>query len=102
MRKLKKFIALGFAFYIISCGKTDTSVNLYEPTIADATSTTTLAQLKEGKSIYSGTCNACHQLYSPDAYAATDWKRIIPNMASRTNLTSAQIVLVTKYVTRGK
>jgi len=70
MRKLKKFIALGFAFYIISCGKTDTSVNLYEPTIADATSTTTLAQL--------------------------------PNMASRTNLTSAQIVLVTKYVTRGK
>jgi nitrate/TMAO reductase-like tetraheme cytochrome c subunit len=89
--------------FVVSCAKnSDTSINLYEPTNADTTAIATLSELKQEKSIYSNTCNACHQLYSPDSYTASQWKSIIPTMAHRTSLTSAQISLVTKYVTKGR
>jgi cytochrome c5 len=102
MRNLFLVLVLCFVCYLISCTKSDASASLYEPSLADTTATATLSQLKEGKSIYTGTCNACHQLYSPDAYTPAQWKTIISKMATRTNLTAAQVTLVTKYVTRGK
>jgi len=40
-------------------------------------------------------------LYSPDDYTPIQWRSILPNMAPRTGMTSSEILLVTKYVTRG-
>jgi mono/diheme cytochrome c family protein len=85
---------------LLSCKKSSTAT-LYTPTSDDVTSTATLDELQQGRTLYINNCGSCHQLYSPDDYTATQWKGIMPGMASSARLTSAQTTLVTKYVTRG-
>jgi len=94
-------LMLTFLFFT-SCTQSNNSGNLYTPSSGDATSTATLADLQQGRTLYMNNCGSCHSLYSPDDYAPASWKSIVPNMAGRANLSSAQSLLVTKYVTRGK
>ena len=92
----------GLLFLIMSCSKNNsTGSSLYTPTTADVTSTATLTELLQGRTLYINNCNSCHGLYSPDNYTATEWKSIISNMGPRTSMSSSEILLVTKYVTRG-
>jgi mono/diheme cytochrome c family protein len=103
--KRNRFILSIFAVLsvlIISCNKTSSSgSSLYTPTSADVTANATLADLQQGRTLYINNCNACHGLYSPDDYNPAQWKSIISNMGPRTGMSSAEILLVTKYVTRG-
>lgn len=104
MRKLR-FVGLIIVVAILfsSCQKSAVgSSSLYVPTTADVTSTATLDQLTQGRSIYVNNCGRCHSLYSPDTFVASAWQSIVPNMASRAGLTAAEETLVLKYVTRGK
>ena len=90
-------------FILIGCSKSSNSTSsLYVPTSADVTSTATLADLQQGRTLYINNCNSCHSLYSPDSYNSTQWKSIIGSMAPKPSLSSSEILLVTKYVTRGK
>jgi hypothetical protein len=104
MRRLR-FIGLiivgimGFS----SCQKSAVdSGSPYVPSAADVTPTATLDQLTRGRSIYMNNCGRCHSLYSPDAFVASAWQSIVPNMASRAGLSATEQTLVLKYVTRGK
>jgi hypothetical protein len=93
----------GLLFISMSCSKSNSSgSSLYTPTTADVTSTATLTELLQGRTLFINNCNSCHGLYSPDNYTATEWKSIISNMGPRTSMSSSEILLVTKYVTRGK
>jgi hypothetical protein len=85
------------------CSKSNSgSGNLYTPTASDATSTATLADLQQGRTLYINNCGTCHSLYSPDSYNSTQWKSIMSNMGPKTSLSASDILLVTKYVSRGK
>jgi hypothetical protein len=87
---------------IQSCSKSSTdSGSLYTPTSADVTSTATLAEMQQGRTLYINNCGKCHGLYSPDSYSSTQWKSIMNNMAPNTGMSASDILLVTKYVTRG-
>jgi hypothetical protein len=89
--------------FIVSCKKNSDNTNsLYIPSSADTTSTATLLELQQGRALYISNCNSCHNLYSPDDYTVLQWKSILPNMTPRTNMTASEILLVTKYVSRGK
>jgi hypothetical protein len=107
MRK-KNFIYLlsftaGLFILISGCSKsTNSTGSLYVPTSADATATASLADLQQGRTLYVNNCGNCHSLYSPDSYNSTQWKSIISSMSPRTSMSSSEILLVTKYVTRGK
>jgi mono/diheme cytochrome c family protein len=103
---MKKAI-VGSAFVLsvlaISCTKAPASTgDLYAPTSSDATTTATLAELQQGRTLYLNNCGRCHGLYSPDNYSATQWKSIMSSMGPKTSMNSSEITLVTKYVTRGK
>jgi hypothetical protein len=88
---------------VVSCTKTGNSTgNLYTPTAADVTTNATLAELQQGRTLYINNCGRCHGLPSPDDYSVAAWKSIVPNMAQNTAMTSNEISLVTKYVTKGK
>jgi cytochrome c5 len=103
--KLIGLVSLGFlsaALLLSSCTKTPSTKDMYVPTASDATSTSTLAELQQGRALYVNNCGECHQLYSPDSYSSSQWGSVLNNMAPRTNLTSSQVSLVKKYVSRGK
>lgn len=89
---------------VAACSKnlTTNTDSLYSPTAADVTTSATLADLQAGRELFINNCGRCHNLYNPDSYTASNWKTIVPGMASRAGLSSAQASQVTKYVTRGK
>lgn len=104
MKKFRWLSLVTFlSFFIVSCSKTDVVSNsdLYIPSSADVTATATLEELTQGRQLFIDNCNSCHQLYNPDSFGASDWRTILASMAPRTPMTSSEVQLVTKYVTRG-
>ena len=96
------FAALTVLFAACSKNLTTNTDSLYTPAAADVTASATLADLQAGRDLFINNCGKCHNLYNPDNFSATNWKSIVPNMASRAGLSTAQASQVTKYVTRGK
>jgi hypothetical protein len=106
MKKIICRLAPGFSVSLLvllmGCTKTNSGgSSLYTPTSSDVTATATLAELQQGRTLYMNRCNSCHSLYSPDDYNSTQWKSIMSNMGPRSGMSAADILLVTKYVSRG-
>jgi hypothetical protein len=95
------FILLGLSF--TSCSKVNSnSDSLYVPSNSDVTSTASLKDLQDGRVLYVNNCGDCHSYYMPESYSSGQWTSILASMAPRTSLTSQQVQLVKKYVTKGK
>jgi hypothetical protein len=87
----------------LSCKKSNLGISsLYTPTTTDVTSSATLEELQQGRTLYINNCGSCHGLYSPDDYSSTQWKSIMSSMGPKTAMSASDKVLVTKYVSRGK
>jgi mono/diheme cytochrome c family protein len=107
MKSIKNYypaiILLAILILFSGCNKNvvDTSA-LYTPISTDVTANATLADLQQGRSLYINNCNSCHALASPDNYTATQWKTILNTMGPRTGMPASDILLVNKYLARGK
>jgi mono/diheme cytochrome c family protein len=104
MKRFKIFAVLvvGGLLFFNSCKKdTFSADSYYIPTVANVTSTATLAELQQGHDLYLSKCGACHQLYSPDSFTPSDWNSILISMAPKAKLSAANTILVAKYVSRG-
>jgi hypothetical protein len=97
-----QILLFGALILIVGCTKKggDTS-SLYTPTSADVTTNATLEQLQQGRALYIENCNSCHGLYNPDSNSPAQWRNILNSMAPRTGMSSSEVQLVTKYLTRG-
>ena len=107
MRNKKNYLFLvlfGAVLFLTGSCKKDLggSGSLYTPTTADVTATATLADLQQGRALYSSNCGSCHGLYSPDSYSPAQWRSVMGSMSPRTGMSASQALLVTKYVTKGK
>jgi cytochrome c5 len=104
MKSLKRnvflLLALSGSLAITSCSKSSSAP--YVPAATDVTATATLAQLQQGRTLFVNNCERCHSLYMPENYTAAQWRSILPGMTGRTSLTTADILLLTKYVTKGQ
>ena len=59
----------------------------------------TMAKLKEGHEIYTGSsCRSCHGVVNIYKHNETNWRKIIDDMATRAALTDLQKDAVYKYV----
>lgn len=97
------FFSVVVVVLVISCTKSgNDTISLYIPTSADVTANATLPELQQGRALYINNCGQCHGLYSTDNYSSSQWSGIISSMAPKTRMSSSEILLVTKYVTRGK
>lgn len=96
-------ILLSSIIFFSGCNKNvvDTSA-LYTPTSSDVTANATLPELQQGRVLYINNCNSCHALASPDNYTAAQWKTILNSMGTRTSMPASDILLVNKYLARGK
>lgn len=106
MIKKQSFFLLGSLAILLlfsACKKDEiTTDTLYVPTASDVTANATLEELQQGRTLYINNCGACHNLYSPDSYTPSRWQSILSSMVPRTNLSTADASLVSKYVSRGK
>ncbi len=106
MKKINYSFITAFSATILlvfpSCNKNtpDTS-GLYTPTSADVTSSASLSDLQQGRALYVNNCGVCHGLYSPDSHNPSQWKSTLARMAPNTNMSGAQVQLVSKYLCRG-
>ena len=94
-------LVIGIGFTSCSKQNTDTS-NLYIPTPSDVSANATLDELNQGRTLYIDNCNRCHSLYTPESFSSSQWKSVMNQMAPKTRLTTSEVTLVTKYVTKGK
>lgn len=44
-----------------------------------------LEQMQLGQQVYAANCNACHPYKKVTSYSATEWARIVPEMAGKAN-----------------
>ena len=107
MRTSKSYLFMTFVVVAIilmsGCKKSTVDANsLYTPTDADITASATLLELQQGHTLYINKCGSCHGLYSPDAYAPSQWNSIMSSMAPKSNLSGSENQLISKYVSRGR
>jgi hypothetical protein len=100
MKNSKWLIPVVILALTLSCKKSSTG-SLYTPVSDDATPTASLEELQQGRTLYINNCGKCHDLYSPDDYSASQWRGIMPGMSQKTRMSTTEVTLVTKYVTRG-
>lgn len=54
--------------------------------------------LAEGKTTFENNCARCHQLYDPQEFDKTEWKKITNRMQNKAHLDDAQIEKVYQYI----
>lgn len=92
---MKTTIIIILVLTFVSC-----TTKLYVPSDANVNKreTASLAELQQGKEIFSGKCGGCHKLHKPEKYQPEDWTKILEKMAPKAKLTTDQKALVFKYV----
>ncbi|MFN0203336.1 MAG: hypothetical protein ACKVTZ_17550 [Bacteroidia bacterium] len=97
----KYFIVLSMAMgLLIACSpKIGALTQADADKIASAYPGTTLAELKEGKTLYETHCNACHALKNPTSMSAAGWAKIVPPMVEGTNKKAGKQVINAKQET---
>ncbi|HVM90071.1 MAG TPA: hypothetical protein VMT76_17925 [Puia sp.] len=97
---MKKHSAIAFLVFLSACA----SAKLITPGQADADRGEqkfpgyTFNELNQGKAIYEANCNKCHRYKAPQTKSEKKWNKVIPKMAKKAKLDSAQQQLVLKYV----
>jgi len=105
--KNKKFrvllISSGVFFLMVTgCAKSSTDTSyLYIPSQSDVTTKATLQDLQKGRDLFINNCGACHAYPTPENYSSSQWQTIMAQMAPKTSMTSSEVQLVLKYVTKG-
>ncbi len=48
--------------------------------------------------LYAEQCASCHELQPREKYTATQWKRIVPDMAKKAKIDASQEAIILNYV----
>ena len=78
--------------------KTTTTAKSPEETVAEVKRNYSEAQMEEGKTLFMGSCDKCHDLKEPQARTVTQWERILPRMSKKAKLEADQAGKVRAYV----
>jgi hypothetical protein len=92
---MKTTIIIILVLAFVSC-----TTKLYIPSEANVNKreTASLAELQQGKEIFSNKCGRCHKLPKPEKHMPEEWTKILEKMAPKAKLTADQTALVFKYI----
>jgi mono/diheme cytochrome c family protein len=102
--KLKRLTIFAAAIVCLvdlsSCGTTNFTPPPVTPELArtGAHQHVDLAALREGRTLFVSRCIECHTLPAVSQHSATEWPRLIDEMAGRANLKSAERDAVLAYI----
>lgn len=95
----RRLFAFALAGAVAACGG-----GLPEPTHVDAERlgerwpSVKVADLEQGRDLYSGRCAGCHQLYEPHAFTPEKWEVELHEMSARARLSGPQELLILQYL----
>jgi len=58
----------------------------------------TLAELENGRSLYSKRCSSCHELFEPSRFSGERWKKELSHMRDRAGLRGSEEQLILQYL----
>lgn len=97
---MKKIIGIVLVMGTVSaCG-----VKLLMPSEQDVTRVSdkfpgyTLSELSQGKTLYEENCKKCHGLKAPEKLSEEKWRKIVPPMAKKANISTGEEELILKYL----
>jgi hypothetical protein len=82
-----------FALVLSSCSKGTVTAISEKPTVI-----TPLNQDLSAATLYGAKCASCHELQPREKYTATQWKRIVPEMAKLAKIDASQEAIILNYV----
>lgn len=100
----KTFVLIGMCLSTIiftQCAKKATSTKTSATTVdevAELTKKYNPSQMAEGKAVFVGSCQKCHQLYQPAEFTIKKWNKILPDMSHKAELNANQAGLVRAWV----
>lgn len=90
------------SIFVVGCAAKPAVIPNYEtpppPEQVEAVVAITPEYLAEGKITYENNCARCHQLYDPQQFDKTEWKKITNRMQNKAHLDDAQIEKVYQYI----
>ena len=66
--------------------------------VAEMKSKYNAGQILQGKAVFEGSCQKCHQLYQPAEFTIRKWDKILPQMSHKASLTAEQAGMVRAWV----
>jgi cytochrome c5 len=72
--------------------------NAPEAAVAEVKAKYSEEQMREGMTIWQGSCDKCHKLYEPSSRSVKQWEKILPRMVKRAKLTDEQAGKVRAYL----
>lgn len=100
----KTFVLMGMCLSTIiftQCAKKATSTKTAATSldeVAELTKKYSSSQIAEGKAVFVGSCQKCHQLYQPADFTIKKWNKILPEMSHKAELNADQAGLVRAWV----
>jgi mono/diheme cytochrome c family protein len=101
---MEKLVATAIAITCLvdlsSCGTTGFAPPPVTPELARAATAehTDISTLREGRSLFVSRCIECHALPAVSSHSATEWPRLIDEMAGRANLKPAERNALLAYI----
>lgn len=74
------------------------AVEPYEPTEANVKDGVTLAQLQQGRILYTNVCGKCHKLPKATKYAPGQWTKTVQVMQDKDHFSDNDKALILKYL----
>ncbi len=76
------------------------TATLYQPTELDATAESSLADLRQGRTLYVKNCGSCHMLHLPQEFDRDIWQRQIEEMQQRAGISDSEKDKILTYLYR--
>lgn len=86
--------AILFSMVLFAC-----SSALYEPDLKYVKDEALLAELKEGRKLYTQKCGNCHNLFLPDKHTSKEWEYWLGIMGKKAKLKEQEKSDIYKYLT---
>lgn len=89
----------GSALLVFGCGASLPAPNALDAQrVADRYPHATVAELEQGRALYSKRCSTCHELFEPARYTGSRWQHELAQMRERAGLKDGEERLILQYL----
>ena len=100
-KTLVSILTVAASLFLVQCANKATKGskgNYGSDQVAELQKKYTVAQIAEGKAIFTASCGKCHELFKPEQFSIKKWEHVLPEMSGKAELTAEQAGKVRAWV----